>query len=259
MKWLFIALGIYAVGCVVILLLCLFARIRDGKWGGDNYLVIFIWPVLLLFPVYMVSQAISRWKQRNRTKAARKEFEALIDSAVAVVRDGVNIDQEAIETYCQALTEFKAGGYRTIPSSKLEASLKRFWLSGGEPFDCADNVDEIYPAATRKYFSPGSPPRQASIRYSERGSGGWVIAMSHEFIKAIDRIDRKLQGRILEALADMTKDPITVRGDTVKPLTHEMKGLWRYRLGDYRLVYQPLPEKNEILLVNFDSRGAVYG
>ena len=256
MKSLFIALGIYAVGCVVILLLCVFARVRDGKWGGDNYLVIFIWPVLLLFPVYMVSEAISRRKQRNRAEAARKEFEALIDSAVTVVKKGGSFDQEAIEIYCQALTEFKAGGYRTIPSSRLEASLKRFWLSGGEPFDCADNVDETYPAATPKYFSPGSPSRQASIRYSVRQV--WLIAMSHEFIKAIDSIDRKLQGRILEALADISKDPITVRGDTVKPLTHEMKGLWRYRLGDYRLVYQPLPEKNEILLVNFDSRGAVY-
>jgi mRNA-degrading endonuclease RelE of RelBE toxin-antitoxin system len=256
MKWLFIALGIYAVGCVAVSLLCLFARVRDGKWGGDNFLVILIWPALLLFPIFMVSEAISRRKQRKRTEAAKREFETLIDSAVAVVKSAVNFDPEAVEIYSRALTRFKAGGYRTIPSRKLEKSIRQFWLSGGEPFDYADNIHEVYTAAVRRSFCPGSPPRAALIRYSVRQ--GWLIAMSHEFIKAIDSIDRKLQGRILEALADISRDPLTVKGDTVKPLTHEMRGLWRYRLGDYRLVYQPLPEKNEILLVDFDSRGAVY-
>jgi hypothetical protein len=48
-------------------------------------------------------------------------------------------------------------------------------------------------------------------------------------------IDRKLQGRILEALVEITKNPTEVRGDTVKPLTGDLKGFWRYRVGDYRI------------------------
>ena len=82
--------------------------------------------------------------------------------------------------------------------------------------------------------------------------------MSNEFVKGIRNIDRKLQGRILEALSVIGSEPVTLRGDTIKPLTAEFKGLWRYRIGDFRLVYRPQIESKHIILLAFASRGSVY-
>jgi mRNA-degrading endonuclease RelE of RelBE toxin-antitoxin system len=86
----------------------------------------------------------------------------------------------------------------------------------------------------------------------------WYIGMSSNFSKAISKIDRKLQGRILEALAHITESPTTIRGDTVKPLTGELKGCWRYRLGDYRLIYSPDQSSGDITLLAFASRGSIF-
>ena len=63
--------------------------------------------------------------------------------------------------------------------------------------------------------------------------------MTHEFTKDISNIDRKLQGRVLEAIRQIVHKPTVPLGDTIKPMTYNSKGLWRYRLGDYKLIYLP--------------------
>jgi mRNA-degrading endonuclease RelE of RelBE toxin-antitoxin system len=78
----------------------------------------------------------------------------------------------------------------------------------------------------------------SDIRFKEAEPRRMVI-FSEDFIKSVAKIDKKLQGRILEALAKITEAPTTIIGDTVKPLSGDLKGLWRYRIGDYRLVYDP--------------------
>ena len=88
--------------------------------------------------------------------------------------------------------------------------------------------------------------------------GLWFIAMSQEFIKATRNIDRKIQGKILEAINSLCEDPLTQRGDTVKPLSNGLKGLWRYRIGDFRLVYKPDLSSHSVLLHAFAARGQVY-
>ena len=77
-------------------------------------------------------------------------------------------------------------------------------------------------------------------------------------MSSINRIDKKLQGRILEAITKLTLSPITSTGDTIKPLTGDLEGFWRYRIGDYRLIYKPVEKFREILLISFSSRGSVY-
>jgi mRNA-degrading endonuclease RelE of RelBE toxin-antitoxin system len=70
-----------------------------------------------------------------------------------------------------------------------------------------------------------------------------MLGMTDQFIKRVRGVDRKLQGRILEALSYLAVAPMSSRGDTVVPLTGEWKDLWRYRIGDYRLVYRPDAER----------------
>lgn len=99
--------------------------------------------------------------------------------------------------------------------------------------------------------------REKAVRYLP-GEPDWYLGMSDEFTKAIRRVDRKLQGRILQAISDISSKPTSLRGDTVKPLTGDLKGLWRYRVGDYRIVYRPDDQNRRIVLVAFASRGSVY-
>jgi len=87
----------------------------------------------------------------------------------------------------------------------------------------------------------------------------WHLGMAPRFTKAVTNIDRKLQGRILEALTLITENPTTIHGDTIKPLSGEFHGCWRYRIGDYRLVYSPNHTLGDITVLDFASRGAVYG
>lgn len=86
----------------------------------------------------------------------------------------------------------------------------------------------------------------------------WLIELSIEFIKSVKKIDKKLKGRILDAIENLSKEPDSQRGDTVKPLTAELKGLWRYRIGDYRLIYRPDNKSRKVTLVTFDPRSSAY-
>lgn len=86
----------------------------------------------------------------------------------------------------------------------------------------------------------------------------WYIGMSNKFIKSMRSIDRKMQGRILEALKMLSADPKTPKGDTIKALTGDLNGLWRYRIRDFRLIYHADSIKKRILLLSFEARGKVY-
>ena len=86
----------------------------------------------------------------------------------------------------------------------------------------------------------------------------WSISLSHDFIKATSAIDRKLQGRVLEALMSITRAPVTVHGDTLKPLSGSKSGLWRMRLGDYRLIYKPEPKEKRVYCLSFSPREGAY-
>ncbi|WP_049638437.1 type II toxin-antitoxin system RelE/ParE family toxin [Methylophilus sp. TWE2] len=86
----------------------------------------------------------------------------------------------------------------------------------------------------------------------------WAIAFTPTFLKSIANIDKKLQGRILLAITELSEDPIALVGDTKKPLVGEQKGLWRYRVGDYRLIYEPNEQTSKVVLLEFAARGSVY-
>jgi mRNA interferase RelE/StbE len=97
-----------------------------------------------------------------------------------------------------------------------------------------------------------------STTRDEVGLGSYTFSLTPGFEKALQSVDKKMKGRILEAIASLTSEPTTLKGDTVKPLTRDRRGFWRYRIGDYRLVYQPMIEARRILLVDFSPRASAY-
>lgn len=88
----------------------------------------------------------------------------------------------------------------------------------------------------------------------------WRIGFGKQFRKDTDGLDRKMMGRILEVLEELCELPLPLvpRGDTFKPLRGELKGAWRYRIGDSRLVVMPHEANAQIDAVAFGSRGGIY-
>lgn len=88
---------------------------------------------------------------------------------------------------------------------------------------------------------------------------GWLFSLTSKFRDSVSRLDKKLQGRILGSVMQICQNPMEPHGDTVRPLSGDLKGKWRYRIGDYRLIYQP-DEKNRIIfLLAVFPRGEAYG
>jgi len=130
--------------------------------------------------------------------------------------------------------------------SEVDYVFERF-LSEGVSF--RSYVEERTEAASRA---------RAEGIFESRAAVGWHFALSDDFIRSIERIDKKLQGRVLEAITKIAQSPTTAMGDTIKPLGADLKGLWRYRVGDYRLVYAPDQQTGHITLMSFEARGDVY-
>jgi mRNA-degrading endonuclease RelE of RelBE toxin-antitoxin system len=88
----------------------------------------------------------------------------------------------------------------------------------------------------------------------------WSVGFSRRFKKDTEGMDRKIMGRILEVLEEMTDYgfPFRAKGDTFKPLVGELDGCWRYRLGDSRLIIQPKVNQAQINAIAFAARGSVY-
>lgn len=87
----------------------------------------------------------------------------------------------------------------------------------------------------------------------------WTFGFTPTFWKSVESLDKKLQGRVLAAFGELAERPTTARGDTVKPLVGPRKGIWRYRIGDYRLLYEPKEERRLVVLHEVGARGSVYG
>lgn len=97
-----------------------------------------------------------------------------------------------------------------------------------------------------------------SLGMQSRRSPDWLVGFSTEFLKSISHTDAKLRGRILDAVGKISMAPTEPVGDTIKPLSGSTDGMWRYRIGDHRLVYLPDAQTKKITLLFFGSRGDVY-
>lgn len=166
------------------------------------------------------------------------------------------------------------GNAETLPLSDEEAGHLRMVAEQGEiniayfgaSAECGDVLNSFWDfnIPPSVYYDLKSarralekPKPDCEVLFSLR-TPDWYIGFSNEFLKSIMGVDRKLQGRILEAISKIGDTPTTPIGDTIKPLTGDLAGLWRYRVGDNRLVYFPHRPSRRITLICFGSRGRIY-
>lgn len=179
----------------------------------------------------------------------------------------MNFDEEIypddVASIESGLKEFQSQKITFHSVNRVKGILKRVWDYG---------LDDIW---VRIELEPPTGPVKYSIKYklreaptldssqhvvkqrTKQETGSWFLGMSKEFLNAIEKLDRNIQGRILQAIGYIVGDPLTLKGDTVKPLKGP-EGLWRYRIGDYRLVYHPDINNRRVVLIAFAARGSAY-
>lgn len=119
------------------------------------------------------------------------------------------------------------------------------------------SLDEITHTLGSTLHEPQQKPHgKDNVRLNQ---SEWFLALTTEFRKNVfEYQDKKQQGRFFEAITEIAKIPMEPRGDTIKRLTGDFAGIWRYRVGDFRILYLPDPATKTIALLAIRPRGGAY-
>ena len=80
----------------------------------------------------------------------------------------------------------------------------------------------------------------------------YKIEYKSSVVRDLKKLDKGVAGRILDQLEmDLSENP-----DGGQPLTGQFKGLFKYRVGDYRIIYTRTVEG--ILVLRIGHRSKVY-
>ena len=83
--------------------------------------------------------------------------------------------------------------------------------------------------------------------------GSYRILATKRFLRHLKRLDREVRERILNAIRAVSERPYL--GST---LIFDERRLYKFRVGDYRLVYEIDEEKKAVLFLIVDHRRRVY-
>lgn len=85
----------------------------------------------------------------------------------------------------------------------------------------------------------------------------WTIEITRTAEKQIIKLHRESQRLILRFLRERLASAVNPR-QWGKPLQGEKRGLWRYRVGDYRLICDIQDEKITVVVLQVGHRKGVY-
>jgi len=78
-----------------------------------------------------------------------------------------------------------------------------------------------------------------------------------QFLSDLVKLNRDMQFRLIKAIKELELTPDIPRGEVIKKLKHH-DHMWRYRIGDYRMVYAVYPESRVVQLLGVAPRGDIY-
>lgn len=238
----------FSVGAFITLATLLHKEFQEDKALIASIVTILVWPLILLVvpeaifgPRSRRTESIDSYNKKDSLKEKAEEF--LRTECVDVSdQERKRIIRVAKYGYDEVCTFSDTANFKDI--------IDKLWS-----IDLHPNLYHSYLRSIHyldESYDPDFEPR-FSLKPPE-----WYIGFSNEFVKSIAKIDRKKQGRILEAIGKITSEPVEIKGNTIKPLTGDLNGLWRCRIGDDRLVYFPDIEGRKVVLITFSARGAVY-
>ena len=85
----------------------------------------------------------------------------------------------------------------------------------------------------------------------------WTVRLSETAVNTLEKINKPEQFRIRQFIKDTLAKLDNPRA-IGKPLQGNLKGLWRYRVGNYRLVCQIYNSELIILVLEIGHRKDIY-
>lgn len=85
----------------------------------------------------------------------------------------------------------------------------------------------------------------------------WKVEFDNRARKELRKLDKQTQDRILKWIRENLATEAAPRR-TGKILRGTMRGLWRYRVGDYRIISQIQDANILILVVRIGHRSTIY-
>lgn len=85
----------------------------------------------------------------------------------------------------------------------------------------------------------------------------WKFTLAKELRRDLKR-QPQLLDRVIQAIMEVCGNPMSAIGNTVKPLTNELQGMWRYRIGDFRVIYEPDGDRRTVHFLGLRPRGSAY-
>jgi mRNA-degrading endonuclease RelE of RelBE toxin-antitoxin system len=113
---------------------------------------------------------------------------------------------------------------------------------------------------TRQDGQYASPWRKAAAQVGNLPlpPASWQAIARKDFLRAVGSADKPMRERVLDALKSICVEPLIPIGNTKSPMQGNLSGLWRYRIGEYRVIYRPILEQKQVELLAFTSRQSAY-
>ena len=86
----------------------------------------------------------------------------------------------------------------------------------------------------------------------------YKVKLSRNAESYYKRTDKDTAKRLKDCFETLEETPADWSHPRIKKLRGELSGLWRYRVGDLRVVYQVNEEEKIVNVVAIGSRGDVY-
>ena len=86
----------------------------------------------------------------------------------------------------------------------------------------------------------------------------WTIKISSHAERYFKKLDKKLRQRLKKELLVLGDCENPMDHKDVKPLTGDLRGFYRLRIGGYRVIFGLVKEEKIIAVVNIVPRGDAY-
>ena len=144
-----------------------------------------------------------------------------------------------------------------------------FWSLPETPPDYPDELASLMAARNESRILQSQYPDEKNLRVALRGGNPesppaaqrnvdhlWRFTSSSEFERNLRKLPRLFE-RVIEAIFGICSDPIS-RRKNFKALRKERRGMWRYRIGDYRITYEPNSETRTVHFLELKHRSEAY-
>ena len=85
----------------------------------------------------------------------------------------------------------------------------------------------------------------------------WKIEFEEKARKSLKKLDKTIETQILKYLKKVVSNNANPKSFG-KPLVANLSGLWRYRVGDYRIICNIQDDILLILVIDIDHRSEIY-